>query len=160
MKSETPLPPAPEALRELRQKTAAALRVPAREPVPPLPAAADAISGAVYRFPVNLSRLDTLSLRFGRQEASVTVTYLGEELTFPVGLDGRYALGNYGPLHLPAGTMGKWVSEDEFQLDLNFIANINHYTLALRFAGDTLEMAATEASGLIRNAKLTGERQR
>jgi hypothetical protein len=44
----------------------------------------------------------------------------------------------------------------EFLLDLNFIANINHYTLRLRFEGDPLAMAAGEASGLIRDGRIIG----
>jgi len=45
-----------------------------------------------------------------------------------------------------------------FRLDVNFIANINHYTLALRFTPErTLEMTAHEASGLIRNGRLVGQ---
>ena len=111
---------------------------------------ASAISGAVYRFPINSSRLDSLSLKFaGAAKAEVTVKYLGEDFTFPVGLDGRYVLGPYCPLHLLGGAMGKWTSEGrEFQLDLNFIVNINHYTLGLRFSGDQVEVSANEASGL------------
>jgi CubicO group peptidase (beta-lactamase class C family) len=161
VKSDTALPAAPAAFRGLQEKAAAALKPPSPEPVAPLPALAASISGAVYRFPINSSRLDSLSLKFaGPAKAAVTVNYLGSEFAFPVGLDGRYALGPYGPFHLLAGAMGKWTSENEFQLDLNFIANINHYNLALRFSGDEVEMAANEASGLIRNGKIKGVRAR
>jgi hypothetical protein len=39
----------------------------------------------------------------------------------------------------------------------DFIANINHYTLAIKFLPDrTIEVSADETSGLIRNAKLVG----
>jgi hypothetical protein len=87
------------------------------------------------------------------------VKYQGENLTFPVGLDGRYRRGSYGPFHLLAGAMGKWTSPNEFLLDLNLIANINHYTLRLRFERDHLEMTADEASGLIRDGRVTGTRR-
>jgi hypothetical protein len=92
-------------------------------------------------------------------EALLNVKYLGTELSFPVGLDGRYRLGPNGPLHLLAGAMGKWTADNEFLLDLNFIANINHYTLKIRFDGDRAEVEANEASGLIRNGHLTGTRK-
>jgi hypothetical protein len=40
---------------------------------------------------------------------------------------------------------------------VNFIANINHYTLALRFQPDqTVEVTVDEASGLMRNGKIVG----
>ena len=64
------------------------------------------------------------------------------------------------PLHLLGGARGEWAGDNEFQLDLNFIANINHYDLRLRFVGDELEVTANEASGLSRNGKLVGTRVR
>jgi len=160
IKGDAALPAAPAALKQLQDKAAAATRPPAAEAVAPTPALAASISGAAYGFPVNPSRLDSLALSFQGDRASLTVTYLGQELTFPVSLNGQYALGPYGPLHLLGGARGKWVSDTEFQLDLNFVANINHYDLKLRFNGDELEVTAGEASGLIRNGKLTGTRKR
>jgi hypothetical protein len=124
----------------------------------PLPARAAAISGQVYTFPVNPSRLDSLALTFDTGgSAYVDLTYYGEPLRVPLGLDGVYRVGPHGPFGLPAGATGRWTSEDEFLVDLNFIANINRYTLAIRFTPDrTIEVAANEASGLIRNGHLTG----
>jgi hypothetical protein len=89
----------------------------------------------------------------------VKIRYVGQDLTFPVGLDGVYRLGPNGPLHLLAGARGHWTSDLEFLLDLNFISNINHYTLAMRFAGDSVEIAMNESSGLIRDGHVTGKRQ-
>ena len=37
-----------------------------------------------------------------------------------------------------------------------FIANINHYTFAMKFNGDKVEITANEASGLAKNLKLKG----
>jgi hypothetical protein len=159
VKGDAALPAAPEALRLLQQKTEAALRAPAAESPAALPAMAASISGSEYRFPINSSRLDSLSLEFAKTgTARVTVSYLGEKLTFPVSLNGQYARGPHGPLGLLAGARGKWISENQFHLDLNFIANINHYDLQLRFSGDEVEVTANEASGLIRNGKLVGVR--
>jgi hypothetical protein len=160
VKSAQPLPANPEAHRQLTAKVADAAKAPAAEPVSSLPPVARTISGVTYEFPVNTSRLDSLSLTFdGKSEARVAVKYLGEDLAFPVGLDGVYRLGPYGPMHLLAGASGKWTSDNEFLLDLNFVAKINHYTLAIRFEGDQIQVTATEASGLIRNGKLTGKRK-
>ena len=85
--------------------------------------------------------------------------YQGDSLTFPIGLDGRYRLAPCGPFHLLGGAMGRWTSANEFLLDLNFVANINHYTLRLRFEGDRLEMTADETSGLVRDGHITGTRR-
>jgi hypothetical protein len=160
VKSEAALPAAPEAVRRLQEKSAAVARPPAPEPAAALPPLAQAISGAVYEFPVNPSRLDSLSLAFqNRSEARVTVRYYGEPFTFPVGLDGVYRISPTGPMGLPGGASGKWTSDRDFLLDLNFVTNINHYTLAIHFQDDHIEVTANEASGLIRNGRLTGTRK-
>ncbi len=160
VKSDQPLPANPDGSALLRARTEAAAKAPAPEPVPPLPAIARTISGVVYDLPINTSRLDRIALTFSdKPEARLDVTYLGQPLTLPVALDGVYRLGPHGPLHLLAGAKGKWTNANEFLLDLNFIANINHYTLNLRFDGDRVEIAASEASGLIRGGHLTGTRR-
>jgi CubicO group peptidase (beta-lactamase class C family) len=160
VKSETALPAQPGAYRQLQEAVASAAKEPAAALVSPMPAMAATVSGARYEFPLNASRLDSLALTFkDPSEARVDVKYLGEEFSFPVGLDGRYRLGPNGPLHLLAGASGKWTADNEFLLDLNFIANINHYTLKIRFDGDRVEVEANEASGLIRNGHLTGTRK-
>ncbi len=160
VKSDAALPADAEAARRLQEKIAAVARPPAPESTAPLPALAKAISGATYEFPVNPSRLDSLSLRFENQnEARVTVKYYGEPFSFPVGLDGVYRISSTGPMGLPGGGWGKWTSDREFLLDLNFVANINHYTLAIRFLDDRIEVTANEASGLIRNGHLIGMRK-
>ncbi len=153
------LPANAEGARALQAKVADAAKPPEAQPVPPMPALAKTVSGNVYEFPVNPSRIDSLSLTFAENDARVRISYLGEPLSFAVGLDGRYRIGPDGPFKLPAGARGKWTSESEFLLDLDFIANINHYTLAIKFEGDGVQVTASEASGLIRNGKLAGKRK-
>jgi CubicO group peptidase (beta-lactamase class C family) len=160
VKSESALPENAAAYADLKAKVASVAHAPAPEPVAKLPKLAATVSGHVYEFPVNSSRLDSISLKFsGEKEAHVDVKYYGAPLSFPVGLDGVYRLGAYGPFGLTAGAKGKWSSEDEFLLDLNFVANINHYTLKIRFEGDKIDVTANEASGLIRNGALVGVRK-
>jgi len=158
VKSEQALPANPDGDAQLRKQSADAALAPAAVPVPPMPAMAATISGGVYSFPVNSSRLDSLSLTFLANGAAIAnVKYYGESFTFPIGLDGVYQIGPYGPLGLRAGATGKWISENEFQLDLNFIANINHYTLSIKFTPThTIEVTVDEASGLMRNGHLVG----
>jgi CubicO group peptidase (beta-lactamase class C family) len=156
-KSDHALPENAAAYKELQTRMAAAALAPKPEPLASLPKMAATISGAVYEFPVNPSRLDSIALSFnGEREARVAVKYYGSPLTFPVGLDGVYRLGPYGPFQMPAGAKGKWISENKFLLDLNFVANINHYTLGIRFEGDRINVTASEASGLIREGHLIG----
>ena len=157
VKSESALPENAAAYADLKAKVASVAHAPAPEQVAKLPKLAATVSGHVYEFPVNPSRLDSISLKFsGEKEAHVDVKYYGAPLSFPVGLDGVYRLGAYGPFGLTAGAKGKWTSEDEFLLDLNFVANINHYTLKIRFEGDRINVTAAEASGLIRDGHLVG----
>jgi CubicO group peptidase (beta-lactamase class C family) len=157
VKSDHALPENPAALTGLQSRIAAVARPPKPEATVPLPKTAATVSGAVYEFPVNPSRLDSLSLAFhGEKEAHLEIKYYGVPLSFPVGLDGVYRLGPYGPFQYLAGAKGKWTSENEFLLDLNFVANINHYTLKILFENDRINVTATEASGLIRDGRLVG----
>ena len=160
VKSDQALEPNPAAYARLGERTADAAKPPAARAVAPLPAMAASISRAVYEFAVNSSRIDSLSLTFAKNgEARVDLAYYGQPLSFPIGLNGAYRIGTGGPFHMPAGAMGEWVGENEFRLDVNFIANINHYTLDIQFNGDQIEVTANEASGVIRNGRLTGKRR-
>src|SRR5947209_3755696 len=68
------LPPQLAAYQHLQAKVAEAAKAPAAEPAPALPAIAASISGVRYGFPLNPSRLDSLSLTFrDRGEARLNV---------------------------------------------------------------------------------------
>jgi CubicO group peptidase (beta-lactamase class C family) len=158
VRSEEPLPDNPAARDQLRKSAAAAAEPPAPTPGQAAPAIAAAISGKAYQFPVNPSRLDSLALTFEADgTAWVDLKYYGRPLRLPIGLDGVYRVGPYGPFKLPAGAAGRWTSDRNFLLDVNFIANINHYTLDIRFTPEgAIDVRADEASGLIRNGQLAG----
>ena len=159
VKSSSALPENPEAVKRLQASMAEAAKAPAPLPTPDLPALAAKISGAAWEFPRNASRIDGLQFVFdGKVEAKVKVKYLGTDLSFPVGLDGVYRLGPWGPLGLLAGATGKWTSDTDFVLDLNFVSNINHYSMALHFDGDKVQAVINETSGLVRNGKVEGKR--
>jgi CubicO group peptidase (beta-lactamase class C family) len=146
-------------IRELTAKITAAAEAPAAQPATDLPAMAHAVSGAVYKFLRNASRIDELSIVFrDTREAQLKLKYLGADLTIPIGLDGVYRLGPYGPLKLLAGATGKWTSDSDFALDLNFISNINRYSAVIHFEGDVVQVSISESSGLIRNGHLTGQK--
>ena len=160
VKSDGTLPANSAAYAHLTERIQEARKPPKADAASSLPAIAASISGAVYAFPVNSSRLDSLSLTFAKNgESRLDLKYYGQPLSFPIGMDGVYRLGPNGPFHMPAGATGKWVGENEFLLDVNFVANINHYTLDIRFDGEQIDVTANEASGLIRNGQLTGKRR-
>ncbi len=156
--SDRPLPENAAGTTHLRDASAAAVRPPASTPPTPLPAMAATVSGRVFQFPVNPSRIDSLALTFPpRGPAWVDLKYYGEPLRLRLALDGIYVPGPDGPFRMPAAAMGRWTSDRDFVLDINFIANINHYTLAIHVTPQqTIEVTADEASGLIRNGHLVG----
>lgn len=155
IKANKPLAPNPEAYRQLQSKSKDAVRAPA-------PAAlillVSEFEGKRYAMEPNPIRLEKIALTFDKSNgARVKLTLLGNELTVPVGLDGVYRISPDGPLHLPIGAMGNWGPENEFLLDLNFVANINHYKFAMRFDGDQVQITADETSGLAKNLKIRGK---
>jgi hypothetical protein len=157
--SDKALPANADALKELRAKVADAAKAPAPTATPELPAMAKSVSGSTYQFPQNSSRLEALTLTFkGNAEAQLKLKYLGTDLAMPVGLDGVYRLGPYGPLKLLAGATGKWTSDTDFLLDINFVSNINHYTVAIHFEDGQIQTTINESSGLMRNGKVAGKK--
>ena len=151
-----PIPPAHDALS---QATAAAAKPPIAGPVSTVPAAAAAISGRVYRFPVNASRIDSLALTFGAATVrhDVDLTYYGHHCSsrsdsmastesdrtgrsvFRPGLPagGRLTISScWISTSSPTSTTTPWPSGSR---------------RSRRF-----EVTANEASGLIRNGHLVG----
>src|SRR3954464_11131984 len=89
VKSEQALPTNAAAAARLNESMEQAKR--SRKPgaVSAMPELAASISGAVYDFPVNPSRIDSLSVTFAKGgEARLDVKYYGRPLSFPIGLDG------------------------------------------------------------------------
>jgi hypothetical protein len=69
------------------------------------------------------------------------------QLEFLVGLEGvpRLAPGRYG---LPVACKGAWKSPDTFAVEIDEVANINHFRLELTFAAGRLEGKLAETTGL------------
>lgn len=149
IKSDKPLPDNPAAYKQLLSTGKAAVQAPTPTPIGTI---LSEFSNKNYLLEPNSIRLERISL----QEREAKLTLLGNELTVPIGFDGVYRTSPNGPLHLPVGAIGRWTSESEFLLDVNFIANINHYTFAMKFHGDKVEITANEASGLAKNIKIIG----
>jgi hypothetical protein len=52
--------------------------------------------------------------------------------------------------------MGRWLSEHEFLLDLNTVANINHFLIRMDFVGNRLHMNVDEATGELKGLPVLG----
>ena len=162
--SAVPLPPNPEAvarldakIRELSQPRVSA------SPPPSLPETAARISGRTFAcepswlniynlLSLNVFSVKTFSLTFQRDDAAVLRMSLASvagrmDMEFPVGLDNVYRIspGRYG---LPGAAKGFWKNNNAFVIDLDELGNINHFTIAAKFGGETLRLAVEEKTGL------------
>ena len=123
-------------------------QAPASQRPAPLPDLAQRISGAPHDIDANPLKLRHLSLTFSRPaEARATLDMFDGEWSIAIGLDGDYRFFFGGPEGLPMAASGVWVSRDEFLLDLNTVANINHFKIRMQFAGDRVQLRIDEATG-------------
>lgn len=151
LKSDQPLPANPSANTRLREKLSAAVRPPAPQPVPELPAMSARISGKTYTLSTNELDLATLTLLFDKSsEAALRFQRLGKELRCPVGLDGVERFSRDTLVELPFACKGRWLNADTFLLELDRAAGISLYRLKLTFAdeGNSVTIAISERSGL------------
>ena len=92
------------------------------------PKLARRISGTTYLLSPN--PLDLHSLRFDFKDgykAQVTLQFDIGTWTVAVGLDGNRRFAPAGREALSVASVGRWVSDDEFMLDLDTVANVNHF---------------------------------
>lgn len=157
IQSDAALPSNQTGARRLRKALDDARKPRPRSVTEPLPALAGSISGTRYVIDRNPLALESLSLTFsGPNEAQARVRMDGEDWSLPVGLDGRYRFSASGPEGIPIAARGRWVSRDEFLLDLNTVANINHFAFRLRFVGQEVQLQVDEATGEIKNLQIRG----
>ena len=151
LQSDQPLPPNPKANTRLRDKLSAAVRPPAPQPAPELPAMSAHISGKTYALSANQLDLASLTLQFDKSvEATLRFQRLGKELRCPVGLDGVERFSTDTLVELPFACKGRWLNADTFLLELDRVAGISFYRFELTFAGEgnSVTIALRERSGL------------
>ena len=69
----------------------------------------------------------------------------------PIGTDSRPALSLSGPFGLPFAKQGKWDLNGHFVLDLDTVANINHYTIEMDFNADSPSAKINEVTGELKD---------
>ena len=158
--SDDRLPESADGRARLARALAGAAEPPALRPGTPLPALAFAISGRRYVADVNPLQLRTLSLTFAQESAHASLEMLGREWRVPVGLHGRPIVSASTPTGSPAAVAGHWASEREFVLDLDTVAEVNHFVLRLVFDGDALQIVADEVTGEVKGLAIEARRQR
>jgi CubicO group peptidase (beta-lactamase class C family) len=124
----------------------------------PVPDFARTISGKRYVIAeANPLNMHHLSLTFaGTAEAQATFQLFDGEYTVPVGLDGHARFSSTGPSGHPIAAKGGWLSPREFVLDLDTIANINHFIIRMQFAADRVQLRIDETTGELKNFPLVG----
>jgi hypothetical protein len=167
VKSESALPPNPNAIEELADAIKDAA-IEKSTPVGPTPEIAAAISGKTYKFPDNALGLRSFTLdltgprphfeveRYSRNSITPSFKY-----DVPIGLDGLYRRGspvlsdpNLG--HIPAAK-GTWLNGQTFVIDEQDIGGGEQREIVLSFNGAKLNFHLTARVGEGMEASLDGE---
>jgi len=158
IQSDAPLPANESSGRRLLKALDDVRRPPPVRTPDPLPPLARSISGRRYVMERNLLNLQRFSLTFSNSnEAHATIVMDNREWALSIGLDGRYRYSSIGPEGLRVATRGHWLSQREFLLDLNTVANINHFSFRVQFAGRQVQVQIDEATGEVKNLHVRGQ---
>jgi Beta-lactamase len=157
IRSDKSIPENPPGMQRLT-KAMSRISEPAREMASiRTPAHARTISGKIYSLSPNPLDLRTLQFEFkDANKAHVTLRFDAATWTAPVGLDGKRRFAPVGPQGSSVATVGRWISDDEFLLDLDTVANVNHFLFAVRFQDNRVHIRMNETTGEIRDVMVEG----
>jgi CubicO group peptidase (beta-lactamase class C family) len=133
-----PLPENPAGVDQLNAALAAVAQGPAPQPVPPLPATANAISGLTYVLEPNPVNLRSVRLDFdGSPQAILQIEVANEPAprVVGVGLDGVYRQSRVGR---PAVATGYWEDDQTFIAEYVEGPGLATYPFQIRFDGDLM----------------------
>ena len=138
----------------------AARQPPPAEPPLTMPSLAGTISGRKYVADDNPLGLRTLSLQFSDDgdRANAALEFLGHEWNVPLSLGGRPMIATSTPTGTPAAISGRWVSDREFVLDLDTIAEVNHFVFRLTFDREELGIIVDEVTGELKGLPIRAHR--
>jgi CubicO group peptidase (beta-lactamase class C family) len=121
------------------------------------PRLARTVSGTTYSLSPNPLDLRTLQFEFNDQSsAEVTLQFDSASWTAPVGLDGKRRFAPVGPHGLSVATVGRWISDDQFLLDLDTVANVNHFLFSVHFDENKIRIRMNETTGEIKDVIVDG----
>jgi CubicO group peptidase (beta-lactamase class C family) len=121
------------------------------------PRLAQIISGRLYSLSANPLDLRALQFEFkGKNTATAVLRFDRETWAVSVGLDGNRQFAPIGPNKLSVASVGRWTSDNEFVLDLDTVANVNHFVFHLRFDGDKIHFRMNETTGEIKDVMVEG----
>lgn len=157
IRSDSAIPENPAALEKLKRSLLHSAE-PVSEPRNVgMPDMARSVSGVVFRLSSNPLDLRSLRLDFTKDsEAAITLQFAGAKWTTPLGLDGRRRFAPVGPHGLSVGTVGRWLSDSEFLLDLDTVANVNHFIFRIRFGDNRAHLTINEVTGEMKDVAVEG----
>ena len=121
------------------------------------PRLAQRISGVTYSLSSNPLDLHSIRLDFkNKNEATATLQFADGRWIAPMGLDGKRRFAPVGSYGLAVATSGRWLSDSEFLLDLDTVANVNHFVFNIRIDGDRARLTMNETTGEIKDVTVDG----
>jgi CubicO group peptidase (beta-lactamase class C family) len=148
----------PGARDKLAAALAAARQPPALKSPAAIPRLARTISGTRYVADDNPIGLRTLSLQFSGDRAHAALEFPGRKWNVPLGLRGRPIISTPPATGSPVAVSGRWVSDREFLLDVDTIAEVNHFVFRLTFDGDELRIIVDEMTGELKALPIRARR--
>jgi hypothetical protein len=101
--------------------------------------------------------LRSLRLDFANgNQADVVLQFESETWNLAVGLDGKRRFASVGPGGLSVASVGRWISGDEFILDMDTVANVNHFLFNLQFHGNEVRIRMNEVTGEMKDVVVAG----
>ena len=115
------------------------------------------VSGVTYSLSSNPLDLRSMRLDFkNTNAATVTLQFPDGRWIVPVGLDGKRRFAAVGPSGLAVGAIGRWLSDSEFLLDLDTVANVNHFVFNIRVDGAKAHLRMNETTGEMKDVAVEG----
>lgn len=141
-----PLPENPEGHRKLQEVLTEIAAPPSPKPVQDLPPLAHEISGAIYQLEPNPLQLKSVTMVFNTEaEAHFKLAFYDDQPDREgrLGLDGvfRFTPGENG---LPSGMRGHWLSGNQFAVEFDGIAALDHFDLTFTFANNGVTLFVKE----------------
>ncbi|MGC4054935.1 MAG: serine hydrolase domain-containing protein [Paludibaculum sp.] len=152
IRSHGPIPESKTGQEKLRR----ALHEATKEVMEPsnslTPAVAGSVSGVTYTLGPNPLELRTFRVDFqSSKEALATLEFAGAQWVVRAGLDGQRRFSPGGPQGLALASVGRWLSDFEFLLDIDTVANVNHFLFRLRVEGGQAQIRMSETTGELRD---------
>lgn len=149
MKSDSAIPDNPSGQRRLAAAIGRASQRPSpatRRSSSPI---AQTISGKKFTLDENGFGLRSLRFDFAGDTASLSVEFGdGRSETHSIGLDGVPRVSPNGRFRLPVAVTAAWETPTTLAVRYDEVGNINDVRLRVTFSGDTIDLDATEVTGM------------